>query len=102
MPYPPDYGGVFDLYYKLKYLHERGVIIHLHCYEYGRGKQAVDGVALQSDLAGGHLQPECHKLSAHELMPGYCKIFPKIITLFWQKASTVLTFCTKTGWQGEK
>lgn len=39
MPYPPDYGGVFDLYYKLKYLHERGVIIHLHCYEYGRGKQ---------------------------------------------------------------
>lgn len=41
VPYPPDYGGVFDLYYKLKYLHERGVIIHLHCYEYGRGRQDV-------------------------------------------------------------
>jgi glycosyltransferase involved in cell wall biosynthesis len=39
VPYPPDYGGVFDLYYKLKYLHEKNVIIHLHCYEYGRGKQ---------------------------------------------------------------
>ncbi|HRN56167.1 MAG TPA: glycosyltransferase family 4 protein [Agriterribacter sp.] len=39
MPYPPDYGGVFDLYYKLKYLYENGVSIHLHCYEYGRGKQ---------------------------------------------------------------
>jgi hypothetical protein len=39
VPYPPDYGGVFDLYYKLKYLHERGVIIHLHCYAYGRGQQ---------------------------------------------------------------
>jgi glycosyltransferase involved in cell wall biosynthesis len=39
VPYLPNYGGVFDLYYKLKYLHERGVIIHLHCYEYGRGKQ---------------------------------------------------------------
>ncbi len=39
MPYPPDYGGVFDLYYKLKYLHENGVSIHLHCYEYGRGEQ---------------------------------------------------------------
>ena len=39
VPYPPDYGGVFDLYYKLKYLHERNVIIHLHCYEYGRGNQ---------------------------------------------------------------
>ncbi|HRP55376.1 glycosyltransferase family 4 protein [Agriterribacter sp.] len=41
VPYPPNYGGVFDLYYKLKYLHERGVIIHLHCYEYGRGKQVA-------------------------------------------------------------
>lgn len=39
MPYPPDYGGVFDLYYKLKYLYENGVSIHLHCYEYGRGEQ---------------------------------------------------------------
>lgn len=39
VPYPPDYGGVVDLYYKLKYLHEKGIIIHLHCYEYGRGKQ---------------------------------------------------------------
>lgn len=39
VPYPPDYGGVFDLYYKLKYLHEKNIIIHLHCYEYGRGKQ---------------------------------------------------------------
>lgn len=39
VPYPPNYGGVFDLFYKLKYLHEQGVIIHLHCFEYGRGKQ---------------------------------------------------------------
>jgi len=39
VPYPPDYGGVFDLYYKLKYLHEKNIIIHLHCYEYGRGRQ---------------------------------------------------------------
>ena len=39
MPYPPDYGGVFDLFYKLKALHEVGVKIHLHCFEYGRGEQ---------------------------------------------------------------
>lgn len=39
VPYPPDYGGVFDLFYKLKYLKEEGVHIHLHCFEYGRGKQ---------------------------------------------------------------
>lgn len=39
VPYPPDYGGVFDLFYKLKYLHQAGILIHLHCFEYGRGQQ---------------------------------------------------------------
>ena len=36
IPYPPDYGGVIDVYYKLKALHGKGVKIYLHCYEYGR------------------------------------------------------------------
>lgn len=39
VPYPVDYGGVVDLFYKLKYLHENGITIHLHCFEYGRGEQ---------------------------------------------------------------
>ncbi len=39
VPYPPDYGGVFDLFYKIKALHEQGLKIHLHCFEYGRGAQ---------------------------------------------------------------
>jgi len=39
VPYPPDYGGVFDLYYKIKSLSEAGIKIHLHCFEYGLGKQ---------------------------------------------------------------
>lgn len=36
VPYPPDYGGVIDVFYKLKALHQLGVKIHLHCFEYGR------------------------------------------------------------------
>ena len=36
IPYPPDYGGVIDIFYKLKALHEEGVKVILHCYEYGR------------------------------------------------------------------
>src|SRR5690348_14379175 len=36
IPYPPDYGGVIDVYYKLKALSEEGISIQLHCYEYGR------------------------------------------------------------------
>ena len=39
VPYPVDYGGIFDLFYKIKALHEAGVNIHLHCFEYGRGRQ---------------------------------------------------------------
>lgn len=39
VPYPPDYGGVVDLFWKLKYLHAQGITIHLHCFEYGTGEQ---------------------------------------------------------------
>lgn len=38
VPWPPDYGGVVDLFYKLKYLHEAGISIKLHCFDYGRGR----------------------------------------------------------------
>jgi len=37
IPYPADYGGVIDVYYKIKALAEQGMKIHLHAYEYGRG-----------------------------------------------------------------
>lgn len=36
IPSPPNYGGVIDVYYKLKALHDQGVEIVLHCFEYGR------------------------------------------------------------------
>lgn len=39
VPYPVDYGGVFDLFYKLPALQQQGVKIHLHCFDYGRGQQ---------------------------------------------------------------
>ncbi|MFY7651965.1 MAG: glycosyltransferase [Chitinophagaceae bacterium] len=39
VPYPVDYGGVFDLFYKLPALQSQGVKIHLHCFDYGRGMQ---------------------------------------------------------------
>lgn len=37
VPYPPNYGGVQDVYYKLVALKKAGVNIHLHCFKYGRG-----------------------------------------------------------------
>jgi hypothetical protein len=36
VPYPADYGGVIDVFYKIIQLHKAGVKIHLHCYQYGR------------------------------------------------------------------
>jgi hypothetical protein len=36
IPFPANYGGVIDVFYKIKALHAAGVNIHLHCFEYGR------------------------------------------------------------------
>jgi Glycosyl transferases group 1 len=41
VPYPPDYGGVFDLYYKIRTLHEQGIKIILHCFTSGRDEQPI-------------------------------------------------------------
>jgi hypothetical protein len=34
IPYPPNYGGVIDVWYKMKFLHKKGIRIILHCFEY--------------------------------------------------------------------
>jgi glycosyltransferase involved in cell wall biosynthesis len=41
VPYPPDYGGVFDLFYKIVTLHEEGIKICLHCFTSGREEQPI-------------------------------------------------------------
>ena len=38
VPYPADYGGAIDVYYKLKALHDAGVEIILHTYLYDRAE----------------------------------------------------------------
>lgn len=49
VPFPPNYGGVIDVYYKCKHLHQLGIEIELHCFEYGRD-QTVE------------LERYCHKV----------------------------------------
>jgi hypothetical protein len=36
IPHPANYGGVIDVFYKVKALSEAGIRIILHCYQYGR------------------------------------------------------------------
>ena len=39
VPFPADYGGVIDVFYRIKALAELGFDITLHCFEYGRGQR---------------------------------------------------------------
>ncbi len=41
VPWPADYGGVIDVFYRLKALSEAGVKVHLHCFTYGRAEAAI-------------------------------------------------------------
>jgi hypothetical protein len=36
IPFPANYGGVIDIYYKIRALHRAGVVVHLHCFVYKR------------------------------------------------------------------
>ena len=40
IPSPPSYGGVIDVFFKIKALKSEGVKVHLHCFEYGRAHAA--------------------------------------------------------------
>jgi hypothetical protein len=40
IPYPANYGGVIDVFYKAKALTDKGIKVHLHCFEYNRKQTA--------------------------------------------------------------
>jgi hypothetical protein len=50
VPYPADYGGIIDVYYKIKALSKEGVAIHLHCFTYGKPPSQ-------------HLEDLCHQVT---------------------------------------
>ena len=41
IPYPANYGGVIDVFYKIKAFNDLGVNVILHCFEYGRDRSEV-------------------------------------------------------------
>lgn len=42
IPYPANYGGAIDVFHKIRCLHEQGVKVILHCFEYGDRKQSQE------------------------------------------------------------
>jgi glycosyltransferase involved in cell wall biosynthesis len=41
VPWPADFGGVVDLFYKIQALHKAGIKIHLHCFHTTRPEQSI-------------------------------------------------------------
>lgn len=50
IPYPANYGGVIDVFHKIRCLHREGMLITLHCFQYGDRKPAPE------------LEKHCHKV----------------------------------------
>lgn len=40
IPYPANYGGAIDMFYRIQYLCEAGIDIYLHCFKYGQRTEA--------------------------------------------------------------
>lgn len=38
VPFPANYGGVIDVFYKIKEFKKKGIKVYLHCFEYGRAQ----------------------------------------------------------------
>lgn len=67
IPFPANYGGVIDVFYRIKYLSECGMKIHLHCYEYGRN----------------HCHPKeldnlCFSVDYYDRVEGFGKMFSRL------------------------
>jgi glycosyltransferase involved in cell wall biosynthesis len=41
VPWPVNFGGVVDLFYKIKTLHDLGISIHVHCFTKNRNEQNI-------------------------------------------------------------
>jgi hypothetical protein len=75
-PYPADYGGVIDVYHKLRWLKKMGVSVYIHIFEYG-GKQRSP--VLEELCTDVHYYPRKTKWAA------LAKGFPWIIASRWNE-----------------
>lgn len=67
IPYPPNYGGIIDVYYKISSLHKAGIKVILHCYQYGN-KQPQP-----------HLEELCYKVYYYPRKKWYIGLKPYIV-----------------------
>lgn len=78
IPYPANYGGVIDVFYKIVALKKLGVGIHLHCFKYGRD-EAVE------------LEQYCEKVYYYDRKMDVIKLFSIIPFIVKTRDHEVLT-----------
>jgi 5S rRNA maturation endonuclease (ribonuclease M5) len=54
IPFPADYGGVMDVFYKIKALHDAGIAVILHCFQY---RERTPQAELEKYCAEVHYYP---------------------------------------------
>ena len=62
VPYPPDYGGIIDVFYKAESLAKAGIEVILHCFRYGREPSA-------------ELEKVCYQVHYYERKKGISPLF---------------------------
>lgn len=60
IPYPANYGGVIDVFHKIRLLHQAGIQVHLHCFQYDRNPADI----LNQYCASVHYYPRKGGLKA--------------------------------------
>jgi hypothetical protein len=75
VPYPANYGGAIDVFYKLKYLSEEGYKIRLHCFTYNE-------FSWQEEL-----KKYCTEVIYYQRQPYYKYIFSSLPFIVASRAS---------------
>ena len=78
IPYPADYGGAIDVFYRIVALKKLGVGIHLHCFKYDRD-EAVE------------LEQYCEKVHYYERKMSFLKLLSSIPFIVKSRDHEVLT-----------
>lgn len=74
IPYPPDYGGIIDVFYKIRALAASGVKIYLHCFEYDRPRAP-------------ELNQLCEKVFYYERKTGLFSLFSSVPYIVYSRRS---------------
>ena len=83
VPFPPDYGGAIDIYYKLETLNNLGIKIYLHCFQYGRSDSKILEETNLTASAGIAPNKLLAKIASEWKKPnGQFEICPTIISTF--------------------